>query len=128
MVKLYTMYDKNALDRWSWVYFHGLMESVIAGHIAVNRSECMECMGDKEPEENHWHPPDLVASDMSLDALSDGIHEVDVYGNAAKLYLWTAKNRVIDGKKIRRGLVVLPQDFARVGYALKKFEEQSDRL
>lgn len=109
---------------WPWIYFHGRLLDHVGGR--------MDAGG--------WDgAPDLVASpNTSLESPADGEHDVLVYDRPARLFIWTdeEESQVYHfgpksgcyTKRIRRGLVCLPDDRMALKYAREKLRERPNYL
>jgi hypothetical protein len=106
--RAWAQYDARALSVWAGVYFHGLLEDLV--DVAHNLN-----LGD----DGQACPPDLVGSNVPLDVIPDGLHEVNVYTKRACLALWTDKHGA------RRGLVFLPDDERAVREAEIAYSERA---
>jgi len=136
-MQMYHRYDRRAEERkgWPFVYFHGELETFI---------------GAQTDGHGEFHPPDLVSSEKARDDVADGVYDVEIYGQPAKLFLWSCGPRdfVItnpmaeDAPKIesvrlgmalhkkiyRTGLVVSATDARSIAYAQGLFAKKAEAI
>ncbi len=90
--------DKSLEHFWSFVYFHGELNS----HF--------------DAVQDPWDVPgDLVSSDTDLETVEEGIREIEVAGKPATLYLggydaYGCRNGVCGNQRFKSGFIVWNDD------------------